>query len=356
MQEVRAKSGGGFNGRIFQLEDLKVYEPLNPMKLTRTQKKAALRAINLIKEKRCGRLKGRTVADGRTQKGMYDKIETATPTVGTDSLMMSIIIDMFEGRDVATADIAGAYLKAYMKDYTIIKFMGPSVDILCSMKPIYTNYITMENDVKVIYVRLVKAIYGCVQSALLWYKIGFELNPYDPCVANKVINGKQCTIAWYLDDMKISHADSEVVTDIIEQIKQRFGKMTVARGDEHVFLGMHIKYVKRNGTAEIMMRTYLEESIAEPGHNITRTAVTPAKRDLFDVDKTAAPFDKQAGEPFHSVTAKLLYVSLRARRDLFEFSLYARRVQKHDPRPGEAEETSQIHQRNASLQVRARCR
>ena len=40
-----------------QLEDLNVYEPLDPNKLTRAQKKAALRAINLIKEKRCGRLK-----------------------------------------------------------------------------------------------------------------------------------------------------------------------------------------------------------------------------------------------------------------------------------------------------------
>ena len=54
---------------------------------------------------------------------------------------------------------------------------------------------------------------GCVKSALLWYElytntlkdIGFELNPYDLCVANKDINGKQCTIVWHVDDNKISH-------------------------------------------------------------------------------------------------------------------------------------------------------
>ena len=122
-----------------QLEDLDVYEPLDPKHLSRVQKKAALRAINLIKEKRCGRLKGRTVADGRPQKGMYDKSETASPTVATDSLMVSIIVDAFERRDVATADIAGAYLKAHMKDYTIMKFSGPSVDILCELKPEYAR-------------------------------------------------------------------------------------------------------------------------------------------------------------------------------------------------------------------------
>ena len=116
---------------------------------------------------------------------------------------------------------------------------------------------TIKNDgMEVIYVRLIKAIYGCVQSALLWYEmfysylkeIGFELNPYDSCVANKVINGKQCTIAWYVDDMKISHVNSDVVTEVINQIERRFGKMTVTRGKEHIFLGMKILY-KDNGTA-----------------------------------------------------------------------------------------------------------
>ncbi|KAI2490768.1 Reverse transcriptase (RNA-dependent DNA polymerase) [Fragilaria crotonensis] len=134
---------------------------------------------------------------------------------------------------------------------------------------------TVENGAKVIYVRLIKALYGCVQSALLWYEmfhsyleeIGFERNPYDPCVANKVINGKQCTVAWYVDDMKISHVDPNVVTQVIEQIEDRFGKMTVTRGKEHTFLGMKILY-KENGTAEITMRDYLEEAIVDSGLDI----------------------------------------------------------------------------------------
>ena len=78
---------------------------------------------------------------------MYDKTETASPTVATDSLVVSIIVDAFECRDVTTADIAGAYLKAEMKDYTIMKFSGPSVDILCELKPEYVSYIVIENGV-----------------------------------------------------------------------------------------------------------------------------------------------------------------------------------------------------------------
>ena len=78
---------------------------------------------------------------------------------------------------------------------------------------------------KVLYVRLVKAIYGCVKSALLWYdlfnntlnEMGFVLNPYDPCIANCIIDGSQCTIAWYVDDNKISHVEPAVVTMIIKK-------------------------------------------------------------------------------------------------------------------------------------------
>ena len=75
--------------------------------------------------------------------------------------------------------------------------------------------------------------------------MGFVLNPYDSCVANCMIDGKQCTIAWYVDDTKISHKDPKVVTSIIEKIEERFGKMTVTRGMEHAFLDMNIQYTER---------------------------------------------------------------------------------------------------------------
>jgi hypothetical protein len=66
--------------------------------------------------------------------------------------------------------------------------------------------------------------------------MGFKLNPYDLCVANSQIKGKQSTIAWYVHDNKILHVDDTVVTDIIEKIEVNFGKMAVIRGKHHVSL------------------------------------------------------------------------------------------------------------------------
>ena len=85
------------------------------------------------------------------------------------------------------------------------------MDILCKVNPEHKNNVRVENGVKVIYLQLMKATYGCMDSALLWYDIypktlkshGFAVNPYDRCISNSTINSNQCTIAWYVDDKKV---------------------------------------------------------------------------------------------------------------------------------------------------------
>jgi hypothetical protein len=119
-----------------------------------------------------------------------------------------------------------------------------------------------------------------------------------------------------VDDTKISHADPEVVSTIIEKLENVFGKMTITRGSTHVFLGMNINYNKQERTAKISMRDYLVEAITESGLNITKVAATPANKDLFDVNDASTLLAKPDSEVFHSVVAKLLYVAIRARADL----------------------------------------
>ena len=63
----------------------------------------------------------------------------------------------------------------------------------------------------------------------------FVINPYDQCVANKMINGKQCTIVWYIYDNKLSHFNTDIVIEILEEIKNHFGELVISRGDEHDF-------------------------------------------------------------------------------------------------------------------------
>ena len=125
---------------------------------------------------------------------------------------------------------------------------------------------------------------------------------------------KQCTIGWYVDDNKISHMDARVVTAIIERIEEKFGKMTVTRGKVHTFLGMDLTF-QDDGTVRIGMKEYIKESMEEFGEDVSKHASTPAKKDLFEIDERSPKLKNDKAELFHSITAKLMYVSHRGRID-----------------------------------------
>ena len=188
-----------------QLNDMNVFGSVNPDTLTKDQKYKALHAINLIKEKRCGRIKGRTCADGRPQRAYVPREEATSPTVSIEALMATLVIDTKEKHNVAIFDVPGAYLHADIPKtkFVLLKLEDEFIKIICDINPDYIPYVrTEKNGKKVLYLQLLKVLYRCIESALLWYncytkslkKLGFKLNENDKCIANKTINSKECTI------------------------------------------------------------------------------------------------------------------------------------------------------------------
>ena len=308
-----------------QLDNKDTFMPENANKLSLEQKREALNLITIVKEKRCGKVKGRACADGRKQRRYISKEEASSPTIQMESLFLSLLIDAKEGRDVATANVVGAYLLTKMEDHTLVKVVGESVRIMCEVNKKYVRYVTLENGKRVLYLKLKKALYGCIMSALLWYQtfvevlmdLGIVLNKYDACVANKQIDGSQCTVCWYVDDNKISHKDLRVVDWVIKQLEKKFDKMTVTRGKEHNFVGMDI-VMRDDEKFEVTMKEYLNESIEAFPEEIVKSARTPAKGDLFSEDEgeNKVILKDDEAEVFHHIVAKLLYVAKRARPDI----------------------------------------
>ena len=126
------------------------------------------------------------------------------------------------------ADIPNAFIQAEMLDKSdgeervTMKTTGVLVDMLVQLSPeIYGPYVVFEKQRKVIYVQVLKAIYRMLQAALLWYNKfrqeleneGFEFNPYDPCVGNRMENGSQHTIRFHVDDVMSSHINPKVNDD-----------------------------------------------------------------------------------------------------------------------------------------------
>ena len=130
---------------------------------------------------------------------------------------------------------------------------------------------------------------------------GFKTNPYDFYVANKSINGKQCTIRWHVDDIKISHEDPEVVTTILGLIDARYGQeivggkcapFTITRGKIHDYLGMTLDFTE-DGIVKIDMREYVEKALGEMPDEMDGTATTPAASHLFQMRGDAIVLEKK---------------------------------------------------------------
>lgn len=87
-----------------QMEDMAVLAMVDPSSLTDDQKKKALRAVNLIKQKRTGNVKGRLCANGAPHRRFVPREEARSPTMGLESLITSMMIDAYEGRKVSIFD------------------------------------------------------------------------------------------------------------------------------------------------------------------------------------------------------------------------------------------------------------
>jgi hypothetical protein len=192
---------------------------------------------------------------------------------------------------------------------------------------IYRKYITIDaNNQPILYVKLQKALYGCIRSALLFYEKlvgdltsqGFELNPYDPCVVNKIIKGSQCTITWHVDDIKMSHKDPKEVTKVIDWPKGIYGdNMHVSRGLVRDYLGMTLDYTTK-GEVKVTMVDYLKGVLGDFPEVIDGTASTPASEHLFDVrpDEERTLLNEEQARAFHHDVAQLLFASARSRKDI----------------------------------------
>ena len=98
---------------------------------------------------------------------------------------------------------------------------------------------------------------------------------------------------------------------MVTKIEERFGEMTVTRGDHHIYLGMDIKFTG-DGEVHLLMKDYLLEAAEAFPETITGEIATPAATYLFKVNPDSTLLDVKRKDIFHSITAKLLYVSKRA--------------------------------------------
>ena len=322
-----------------QLHDREAFRPIDITKYGAQARRNAMESLIFIVEKRDGRIKARTVANGSKQRTWMSKEDAASPTVMLESVMLSAIIDAKEGREVAVVDIPNAFVQTAnvkLKDdhqMDIMKIKGRLAEILVSIAPeVYAPYVVYEKGVPVIYVEIMKALYGMIKAALLFYRKlrkdletkGFKINPYDICVANKMVNGKQLTVMWHVDDLKCSHVDTAVIDKFIEWTRDMYEdeeitKIKPSRGKVHDYLGITLDY-SIPGKVKLHMKDYIKNIFEEfpymdQVHEL-RHVSTPAAEHLFTVNDKAEKLNSVMSEDFHTTVAKILFLCKRTRPDL----------------------------------------
>ena len=244
--------------------------------------------------------------------------------------MLSCTIDAKENRDVGIVDFPNAFMQVDMDETVHMKLEGKIAELLMKIDPdLYQPYVLTENGKTVLYVELKKDLYGTPKAALLFWKRlssqllikwDFKLNPYDTCVANKMIKGNQCTILWHVDNLKTSHVDEDAVTDkVIGLLEFEFGKeapLTKSRGKVHQFLGMIIDYSIPAGKVMFTMIDYIKSMLSDLPKDMDGTVPTPAASYLFEVDESATKLDEDISIMYHHNTARLLFLCKRARPNM----------------------------------------
>ena len=326
-----------------QLHDRKVIEPRKKHEVNEEQMRNALSYLMFLKRKRCGQIKARGCADGRKQRAYIDRADASSPTVATESVFITAMIDAAEHRCVGIVDVPGAFMQAEDNDGTIMRIDGRMAEMLMEIDhEAYAPYITSESDRPVLYVELKRALYGTLKAArLFWEKLssklqewGFDMNPYDSCVANKIINDKQCTVAWHVDDIKISHTDDKVVDQVIALLEQEFGQedeLTKSYGKLHDYLGMDLDF-SEPGVLTISMENYIKTILKDVPRDMIGRARNPAGKHLFKVNMVdPVKLNDKDSEVFHHITMQLMYLSQRARPDIrLAVSFLSSRVQSPD--------------------------
>ena len=300
--------------------DKKAMHPVKRDELSQKEVNEIVRSFMLTNEKFDGmgnfeKYKSRLVVDGSQQdRKLFPDV--SSPTVMNQSVMMCLVIAAHENRKVAAMDIGGAYLNADRQGADVIMELERDLTtILCEAMPNMKEFVGKDGK---ILMKLDKALYGCLDSAKLWYECltktlrgyGFAHNEVDPCVMNVEKYGVQMTVAVYVDDLLVTCVNENAINEFYDFLKTKFDKVKFNLDKDLSYLGMHIQV--NSGEVVVSMKAYLQKVIAEFG--ITGVVTTPATDRLFKFEKEEELIPAWRGM-FHTVVAQVAYAAKKARFD-----------------------------------------
>jgi hypothetical protein len=215
-------------------------------------------------------------------------------------------------------DIEGAYLHARMNNNVVMKLDSLLAQILSKLDKNYESYRIKSGAV---YVRLERALYGCIESARLFYdhlstsllSLGFKINKYELCTFNKIYSTFQVTVSVHVDDLMVSSTNLDALNQFHRELSSIYTHVTVSYGPVVQYLGIDFDFSQSNAVS-IGMIDQIEEIIVDNG--VDGVKLTPGSLSLMELDSHSQELAQCERQSFHSCVAKLLYIAIRCRPDI----------------------------------------
>ena len=314
------------DSEIMQLHNKPTWVGIRPSEARLIPKDQVIKGKLFLKDKyladgKFDKLKARYVTRGdmvpEDVKSFID-----SPTVSNTAVLSLLAIARAEGRYIASDDVPMAYPNAKRsvncdRKRIYMKLNQSIVKIILRNDPEFAEYVDSDGTA---IVEIIAALYGLSDSSGLWYEeisnflksLGFVENESEKCVFNKMINGKQCTILLYVDDMLCMHKSKEVVNGIYDEIDKKYGKGKRSDGKVISFLGMQIN-LDEPGALSISMPKLIDDLLKE--WNITDGSEFPAQLNLFE-ERESPLLNEEFKKRFHSGVMSALFIAKKGRPDI----------------------------------------
>jgi Reverse transcriptase (RNA-dependent DNA polymerase) len=292
-----------------------------------------LPTLNSKGDRELDKIKARLCVDGRAQvREDYAQYEIESPTASIASIFTIAQIAAAENRFIMVGDIGTAYLNARMPmdkpDKILHMVIAKDVaDEIIRQDKSFERYRKQDGG---LLVRLEKALYGCIESANLWYQNlagtlqnnGFTANPRDLCVFNKIIRKVQFTILVYVDDLKMTCVDKAAVLEMEQILRNTYGQFRTTHGRILPYLGCTWDYTEP-GFVKVLQTGMIQDLIQarqkthkDRGTVLTGNPNSPGAPHLFNRTPDCERLSAEQAKINHTQVAILNYLANHGRPDM----------------------------------------
>ena len=136
-----------------------------------------------------------------------------------------------------------------------------------------------------------------------------------------MLDGKQHTVTWHVDDLKSSHVNSKFNDEFLEWLKQKYASDTIkevkaVRGHPHDYLAMMWLDYSTPGVLKLYMTYYVKAIIDNFPDKLEGTGKYPWTDNLFVIDPKSKSLEDKRKTIFHTFVRKGMFLCKRARRDI----------------------------------------